>query len=84
MQKSRVFVTVIGLILVVASSAAPADLMDGLISLYRFEDASDLGKDETGNHSGTVMGTAPSDGQQLPGKVGKAMNFENDNGNFLW
>jgi len=82
MQKGPFLVAVVGVILAAASMAS-ADLADGLMALYRFEDPTNLGKDETGVHPGVVMGTTPIDGQHLEGKVGTAMNFDHDSGNYI-
>jgi len=82
MRKILATVMVIGLVLGLGAPAQ-ADLLDGLVSYYAFDDAGDLGKDTMGVHPGTVMGTTPADGQQVAGILGQAMNFERDNGNYV-
>jgi len=81
---ARRVVSVVLTIAVVSTltGVANANLSDGLVGFWAFENGADLGEDAMGAYNGTVMysGTAPL---QVAGKVGMAIDFEGDNTNWI-
>ena len=72
MKKQVSVLVVIGVVLALAG-AVRADLMDGLVAFYAFEDPANLGFDRTGNGND---GTAFGDPTAVVGKVGGGVEFD--------